>query len=249
MPQQQRGAEMAELEVAKHGKNVIEMAVHKEHGLAHKLKEIALEVVIIVFAVSVSIWFHSLSEHRHEQRQMKAFLLGLKADLTRDVMSLNDYTHTYRGFDANYQYLAALDPKGAPDGEKFDNACAQVKLSAQFIPVNSRFEGFKSSGKLTNIEDEELLNDILSLYELKHKSLSLSESGWKSNHVKLRNYLDTALEQGDAPQQYYRALTTPNGKRLLRNMATPPQLYERYASNIELSTKIIKRIDVLYSEG
>ncbi len=240
---------MAELEIAKHGKNVINMAIHKQHGLVHKLKEIALEVVIIVFAVSISIWFHSLSEHRHEQQQVKAFLLGLKADLTRDVMNLNDGTLAYRSYDAAYKYLAALDPHGMPDGEKFQNACAQLNMSALFIPVNSRFEGFKSSGKLTNIEDEELLNDILTLYELRHKSLSLSESGWKSNQSRLRTYLDTALEQGDAPQQYYQALTTPNGKRLLRNMATHPQLYERYAGIIELSTKIVKRIDVLYNEA
>ena len=239
---------MAELEVAKHGKNVIQMAVSKEHGMWHKLKEIALEVAIIVFAVSISIWFHSLSEHRHEQ-QVKAFLLGLKTDLTRDVINLNDNAQSYRSYDATYKYLAALDPQGEPDGDKFASVCNQVVMSTLFIPINSRFEGFKSSGKLTNIEDEELLNDILTLYELKHKSLSLSESGWKTNLTKLRTYLDTALEQGDSRQQYYQALTAPNGKRLLRNMATHPQLYERYAGIIELSTKIIKRIDVLYKEA
>lgn len=240
---------MAELEVAKHGKNLINMAAHKEHGLAHKLKEIALEVVIIVFAVSISIWFHSLSEHHHEQKQVKAFLLGLKTDLQRDVSNMNDYTRSYHGFDANYKYLAELDPKGTPDPEKFDKAYLSVQLSALFIPINSRFEGFKSSGKLTDIEDEELMNDILTLYELKHKLLSLSENGWKGNHTRLRDYLDSALQQGDSMEQRYQALTMPNGKRLLRNMATFPQLYERYAANAELSNKIIQRIDVLYKNA
>lgn len=240
---------MAELEVAKHGKNMVHMAASKEHGLAHKLKEIALEIAVIVFAVSISIWFHSLSEHRHEQKQVKAFLLGLKTDLTRDVMSLNEYTHSYRAFDSNYRYLAGLDPQGAPDGEKFENSWQLANANALFIPVNSRFEGFKSSGKLTNIEDEELLNDILTLYELRHKEVALSEGGWTGNHAKLRRYLDAALEQGDAPEQKYRALTAPNGKRLLRNMATYPQLFERYTNTVALSTRIIKRIDVLYQEA
>jgi len=240
---------MAELELAKHGKNVVNMAKSKEHHWTHKAREIALEVAIIVFAVSISIWFHSMSEHRHEQKQVKSFLLGLKTDLTRDIMELNEHVQHYRVFDANYAYLAALDPNVTPDGSKFDEAYALTNNNAMFSPVNSRFEGFKSSGKLTNIEDEELLNDILTLYEQHHRAIGLSEGGWGGNHGKLRRYLDVALEQGDSPQQRYRALTTPNAKRMLRNMASHPQLYERYKNTVMLSTKIIQRIDAQYPPG
>ena len=237
---------MAELEVAKHGKKVINMATSKEHRLAHKLKEIALEIAIIVFAVSISIWFHSMSEHRHEQHQVKSFLLGLKTDLARDIRQLDDIAKSYHDRDKNYEYLAALDPTAKPEGEKFDQAYAFANGNWFFIPITSRFEGFKSGGKLTNIEDEELLNDILTLYQLQHQDIRTSESGWRSNQNKLRDYLDVALEQGESREQRYHALTTPNGKRRLRNMKTYPQLYERYADAAELSRKIIKRIDVLY---
>jgi len=243
------GADMAELEVAKHGKNVINMAVHKEHGLTHKLKEIALEVAIIVFAVSISIWFHSLSEHRHEQKQVKAFLLGLKTDLARDIRQLDDIAKSYHERDKTYEYLAALEPKAEPEAEKFEKAFATANGNWFFIPITSRFEGFKSGGKLTNIEDDELLNDILTLYQLQHQDIRSSESGWRANQNKLRDYLDVALEQGESREQRYQALTTPNGKRRLRNMKTYPQLYERYAEASEMSKKIIKRIDVLYKNG
>jgi len=207
-----------------------------------------LEIAIIVFAVSISIWFHSMSEHRHEQQQVKAFLLGLRSDLTSDVAQLNELTKSYKAFDANYQALAALDVKGAPDGDKFEQAFLLLHTNAYFTPVNSRFEGFKSSGKLTNIEDEELLNEILTLYEQNYKAVHRSEGGWLNSHAKLNLYLDQALAEGDSPEQRYRALTTPNGKRLLRNMVTYPQLYQRYQSTIELSSKIIKRIDELYAK-
>lgn len=240
---------MAELEVAKHGKNVINMAASKHHGLAHKLKEIALEVAIIVFAVSISIWFHSMSEHRHEQKQVRSFLLGLKADLAGDNKQLSWLPGSYREASADFIYLAELDPKGSPDPEKFEHAWATVNSSRYFIPTSSRFEGFKSSGKLINIEDEELLNDILTLYQENHRVIEVSEGGWRSRHEKLRNYLDTALEQGDSIEQRYRALTTPNGKRLLRNAVAVQQLYDRYANAAKLSEKIIQRIDVLYKNG
>ncbi len=240
---------MAELEVAKHGKNVINMAASKQHGLAHKLKEIALEIAIIVFAVSISIWFHSMSEHRHEQQQVRVFLLGLKADLVADTKQLNWLPGAYRESDTDFRYLAELDPKGSPDAEKFEPAWLMVYSNRFFIPINSRFEGFKSSGKLINIEDEELLNDILTLYQEYHRVIQLSEGGWRSRHEKLHNYLDVALEQGDSIEQRYHVLATPNGKRLLRNTITVPQLYERYANAAKLSEKIIKRIDVLYKNA
>jgi hypothetical protein len=54
------------------------------------------------------------------------------------------------------------------------------------------------------------------------------------------------MEEDDSRELRYRAVTTPAGKRRMRNMAAYSQLYERYAGCIELSNKIIKRIDVLY---
>lgn len=240
---------MAELEVAKHGKNVIKMAASKEHGLADKLKEIALEVAIIVFAVSVSIWFHSLSEHRHEQKQVKAFLLGLKADLTRDIKDLEFVIESHKEGDALYKTMMDLDPKAAPDGENFDRQFLLADSNRWFVPVNSRFEGFKSGGKLTNIEDEVLLNQILSLYQYGHAAIRTSESGWLGRQNKLRDYLDRVLEHDDSRQQRYRAMTSAAGKRYMGALVTSEQMYQRYAAAIAQSKKIIDRIDVLYKEN
>jgi hypothetical protein len=38
------GMVMAELEVAKHGKKVIQLVTTKEHGWAHKLQHIGIEI-------------------------------------------------------------------------------------------------------------------------------------------------------------------------------------------------------------
>ena len=76
---------MAEQEIAKHTKNVISLVSRNEHGWRHKLSEIGLEIVTIVFAVSLSIWLHGLGEHRHEQEQVRDFLLGLRHDLQSDI--------------------------------------------------------------------------------------------------------------------------------------------------------------------
>ena len=39
----------------------------KEHSFADKVKVILIEILISVFAVTLSIWFHSWSENRHNE--------------------------------------------------------------------------------------------------------------------------------------------------------------------------------------
>lgn len=236
---------MAELEVAKHGKNVIHLMTKKEHGIAHRMREIATEIAIIVFAVSMSIWLHGLSEHHHKQQEVRSFLIGLKSDLEDDVAQLARMKKAYKGFDANYAYLASLDPDKQPDWEKFKHVYAMSNANWFFIPARSRYDGFIMSGKLTNIENEKLLTAILSLYQSRLPEIQTSEGGWSSRQHKLRDYREDQLE-GDDDASLFRVTTTPKGKRLLRAMDTSPQLYERYQNYIDLARQIVKMIDEEY---
>jgi len=56
-----------------------------QHSFWEKVKEVAIEIFIIVFAVTLSIWLHSWSDHRHEQKEVEEFLSGLKGDLAKDI--------------------------------------------------------------------------------------------------------------------------------------------------------------------
>jgi hypothetical protein len=238
---------MAELEVAKHGKNVVHLMTKKEHGISHRIREIAVEIAIIVFAVSMSIWLHGLSEHHHKQQEVRSFLLGLKTDLERDVKSLTDISNGYKGFDENYAYLAGLDPDKQPDWEKFKAAYAASDANWYFLPAKSRYEGFVMSGKLTNIENEKLLTAILALYQSRLLEIETSEGGWTTRQRKLREYREDQLE-GDDDRSLFRVTTSPKGKRLLRQMAATPQLYERYRNYMDLSRQIIRMIAEAYPD-
>lgn len=238
---------MAELEVAKHGKNVIHLMTKKEHGISHRIREIAIEIAIIVFAVSMSIWLHGLSEHRHQQQEVRTFLVGLKSDLKDDIDTLTNMQADYRKFDANYAYLAGLEAGKEPDWKKFDAAYAYMDANWYFFPNKSRFDGFMMSGKLNNIEDAANLNRILNLYQSILPQIRASEGGWATRQEKLRNYRDNTLD-GDSPREHYALLTSPKGKRLLGWMATTNQHYARYQQYIDACREIIKAIDEAYPE-
>jgi hypothetical protein len=237
---------MAEQEIANHSKKVIHLLGSREHGLLHTLRELALEIVTIVFAVSISIWFHGLSEHREEQKQVRSFLVGLKHDLERDVAQIKQISDSDRAADANYAYLAALDAHAAPEPEKFEAAVQLADANFFFIPERSRFDGFKSSGKLGNIENEALLNRILLLYQSTFAQIQSSERGWSARQEKWRAYLDGGLDAGDDTAVHVRLALAPRGKKLLKNLVANPQLYQRYQAYIEQSQKIIETIGEEY---
>jgi len=78
---------MAEQEVIKHLKHAVDVA-RSRRPWTDKLQEILLENVIIVFAVSLSIWLHNWAESRKDRDEERDFLLGLKQDLQADMQEM-----------------------------------------------------------------------------------------------------------------------------------------------------------------
>ena len=76
---------MAENEIVKHVEAAYKVAKDPEKHWLHKLKEILIEILIIVFAVSLSIWFHNWSDSLHEHKEEREFLVGLQKDIRADL--------------------------------------------------------------------------------------------------------------------------------------------------------------------
>lgn len=238
---------MADQEVIKHGKNIIRLAGSKEHSVKHKLREIAIEFFTIVFAVTLSIWLHGLSEHHHQQQEAKAFLIGLRTDLKNDIASIDTLIRDHRRFSANFTYLASLDPRQMPTDEKFAKVVAESDANHYFRPFTSRYEGFRSSGKMAYIEDQALLDEIFELYQMALPQIRSSEGGWETRQGKLRAYQDEMLE-GDGLADHFKLFTSPKGQRLVKKMIAPEQLFDRYESYRKQATAIVKAIEAAYPE-
>ena len=240
---------MADQEIAKHTKKIWAAMTASEHGFWHKLREILLEIAIIVFAVSMSIWLHSVGEHRHEQAQVKTFLLGLKRDIQSDLVQVKEIVDFHHASDTRFAYLASLDPTEAPDRKKFNDAYTKLAMNNFLVGRLGRYEGFKSSGKLTNIEDDALLEKITALYDYDIPKVKMSSSSWMHGQSGLLAYAEEKLGEEDSPGARYKMITSPKGKRLCERMVTYHQLYERYQIVIDSGKAIIKDIDRAYPES
>jgi hypothetical protein len=92
-------------EVTKHTRKIYRAMNDRRRSFAEKTKEIIVEILIIVFAVTLSIWFHSWSEHRHEQKEVREFLIGIKDDLNKDIKLLEENRNTTMMVDSNFEFL------------------------------------------------------------------------------------------------------------------------------------------------
>ncbi len=154
-----------EHEVQGHSKKIYKAWKDPRKKFWDKVKDIGIEIGIIVFAISLSIWFHSWSQHRHEQKDVKAFLIGLKGDLESDIKEMGQDKESYIGAGKSFSYIISLKMGEVASPDSIKKYSRYIFNTTGLNANAGRFEGFKSSGKLGHIENEQLQNDILDLYE------------------------------------------------------------------------------------
>ena len=153
-------------EITKHTKKIYSTVKNSEHSLGEKLKEIIIEVSIIVFAVSLSIWLHGWSEHKHQQSEVKSFLNNLKNDLKKDIERFNSDKSGYQNVTKAYEFIVNITPKQLDSLKKNKTTGLNIPFYTAGKKTNDgNYEGFKSSGKIGNIENEELKQLIVEYYQ------------------------------------------------------------------------------------
>ncbi len=175
---------MAEQEITKHTKAVYNILKEPSRNWQHKLTDIITEVAIIVFAVSISIWFHNWSEERHDRKEARAFLTGLRDDIKGDEEHLKSSQHFYQTALSGLTYF--LQPDAAGTDSSHLNANDAFLSSTDLQPYIGRYEGFKQSGRFKIIENTALLNNIIMLHEqvFGHiNSLNQIYSNYNSNYI------------------------------------------------------------------
>jgi len=169
-------------EVTKHTRKIFKTIKNPSHSFGEKLKEIAIEILIIVFAVTLSIWLHSWSEHRHQQEEAHKFLLELKEDLKNDVVILKENQSFAKKLDDDFKYILALK-KGRLSDSIIGPHTDMNYLGTSFNV--GRYEGFKSSGKIGTIENDDLKNKILAYYQQTIPNLVARANFVNTEHTKI----------------------------------------------------------------
>ncbi|WP_304344747.1 DUF6090 family protein [Chryseobacterium koreense] len=240
---------MAELEVVKSTKKIITTAKSKDESFWNKFKKISTEILIIMFAVSLSIGLHSWSETRHQQQEVKIFLTGLRKDLKKDREEMNSDISSYENQRKAFRYLANLEKGQSANRDSMKVYADDLKTFTGFMGNTGRYEGFKSSGKILFIEDNELQNNILDLYEESIPVLTQGTNFYKNEKLKLNDFIierTTDFPNGNLAMVLG---SDPVKNRSNMYLASVAHIIVYYKDCLSKIDEIIKGIDSHYPEN
>ena len=185
---------MAEQEIIKHTRRIFGIW-RTENSFLHKLSEFILEIITIVFAVTLSIYFHDRSELRHQRLDTKEFLLGLRNDLQTDIVEMNDDKESYRQCRTIFTYITSRKLNQSLSADTIYKYSNWILNTTGLIPNSGRFEGFKSSGKIGTIENKVLQNYIMDLYQEDIPSLIVCTNAYTARKQRLFEDMEAHLKR------------------------------------------------------
>ena len=171
-----------ENEISAHAKKALHAMEKPNFNIWEKIKEIALEVAIIVFAVMVSIWFHDQSEHKHQQAEVKEFLEGVREDLKNDVSSMKSEIVKHEKTIKSNSLISTI--KTEQNYKDLKEKGIEITFETQYSMRNQNtgnYDSFESSGKLGYLENKELKKKILGYYHGLNPLLNKFENMYNKN--------------------------------------------------------------------
>jgi len=161
--------------------NQIWKKLRAKGGIFQKIRSIVGEILVIGFAFSFSIWLNNRAEYKKEQEEVLDFLLICQEELSGDTANLKRIKGQVESIIRSNQILIGLDEKML-DSIKKNN----IELTFDGTPIIRRtqlagYEGFKTTGRLGNIENKDLKRMIMQYYEVHMPSISEGEDYYNAN--------------------------------------------------------------------
>jgi hypothetical protein len=155
---------MSEEKVIQHASKAMHVIGDNKKTWWDRIKEFAYEILIIVLAVSITLWFHNWNDKKHERELEKKFLVGVRNNLENDTANLRSSIEFLKKPISYYENVLKQLNQKKIDAVYIDDNSGQLINDLYFTHDNGLFESFKSSGNLRLIENEKLLSAITSLY-------------------------------------------------------------------------------------
>ena len=237
-----------EHEIIGHTKKAYKVMKNPKMLFGEKVKEILVEILIIVFAVSFAAFIERTREHYKEKAEAKEFLIGLKSDLKDEIDLLQQSVKDMGTMRKNYTIVMKLNSLEIDSIKK-----SRIKNTFNIANVNShiingRYDGFKSSGKIQTIENDSLRNHILQYYQQDIPSLDFTENIFNDNQKRLTDLLISNSDAtSDKPTDVIKLLASYRGKLILEfSLGYSHAVMDNYEYALKDAKKIKAEIEKEY---
>ncbi|RFZ81080.1 hypothetical protein DYU05_20180 [Mucilaginibacter terrenus] len=233
---------MAEHEITKHTKKIITVA-RGHDDIKHKIKDILLEIAIIVFAITLSLIVERWRENSAEKTLEHNFLSNLVTDLKEDQKQLEEDSASYVNMKKAFSYYRA-----AYSGKQLNPDTASRMIDYMynvvgFVPSSGRFEALKASGKLDVIEDKDLQVEIVNLYQQIIPSLVASTNLFGDFKAKLADHVDHNLVIKNGKTNIQQLMEMPLTYNFLNRDGYINAIIYKYHITLDSTRKIIRKIE------
>jgi len=238
---------MAEDElIKKHTKAAYKTLKNPDMNWKHKVKEILLEIIIIVFAVTISIWFHNWSDRLNDRKQEKEFLTSLKKDLLEDKKEMTYDKGAFTQVLHGIHYFEKVGQGSALNTDSLNHYQWCFFGSAQINPRVSRYEALKGSGKLDIVENTELLKNITELYQKSFPLIIMKNQRFnllRENYV--TPFVNSHLQLNEKGQgtNWQEILRISQMRLLLSQESQISDNIQAYAAGIDKINDVLKQIN------
>lgn len=234
---------MSELEVVKHTRNLVQIVKNKGHW-KHKAADIGLEILIIVFAITLSLIVERWREGQQERKLEHNFLTNLKGDLKGDLQQLKQDSFSYTRMRKVFKAYRSIYENGAVlNADSANKWVGFLYNTVDFVPSNSRYEALKASGKLDVIENKNLQVDIVNLYQMTIPSMKASTAYFSDVKVKLGDFVDRNLVVSKKGNNIQELMKQPVYYNMINKDGYIDYILERYHETLVQNRNIIKEIE------
>jgi len=195
-------------------------------------KKVLMEIFIIVFSITLSIWLNNWSEHRKQVREGREFLLDLSDDLKKDIKSMEEKNAGKSEILKTCLMVANFSPEQL---DTVQNVSLNFALST-FKANNGNYEGFKSSGKIGYIKDNDLKKQILEYYQEYIPALYDVDKYQYSKHLEVWEQINALDQKNSLNNPVLRS-------KIILDAQITEALIDAYDNTIQKADSIIKKID------
>src|ERR1700761_7545217 len=121
-------------EITRHTLKIYKTVRNPNNSAAKKMVDVALEVFIIVFAVSLAQFLERQREENVKQGEVKEFLLGLRNDMKNDVASAKNIIEFYDEKKQIYTFLSNIKANKRPNADTLKMGVEQMGNNASIRP-------------------------------------------------------------------------------------------------------------------
>ena len=130
------------------------------------------EFLIIFLSITLTWWVDDLRQDMEDRRQERRHLTNLMKNLETDSLNLYREVEQLRNSERRLnECYGLIDRSEGLPVDSLERFIIPLIVVPEFHPARSEYEALKSSGRLTLIQDDDLSENLMELYEVTYGQL------------------------------------------------------------------------------